>query len=415
MKGGYAREQRNMEQSVFTVSRLNRCINDMLRSNAALRNVRVSGELSNYKAHPSGHHYFTLKDDESCIKCVMFRSDVSKLRFRPDNGMSVVATGRVEVFMRDGVHQLYCTSMQPQGLGELYAAYEKLKARLDAEGLFDNAHKKPLPRFPGRIALITSDSGAAVRDMIRVTGRRWPMAKLLVMSVRVQGAEAPAEIVSALNYANRHRLADLIITGRGGGSIEDLWAFNDENVARAIYASEIPVISAVGHEPDKPISDYVADRPAATPSNGAEMAVPDQMKVRDELQSFEIRANQAVRKELEALRRTLTQLSQRRVIQSPTGYMEQKRMELDYMSTHLVAAAEKTVAAARREQVRLAAALDALSPLKVLSRGYACAVNGSGAAVSSVSSVETGELLSLRLSDGELGCRVEEKRERTVR
>lgn len=402
-----------MGENIFSVSQLNSRIRDLLEGDAALQSVCVSGELSNYKVYPSGHHYFTLKDAESSMRCVMFRSAASKLHFKPESGMSVVAMGRVAVYLRDGAYQLYCTALQIQGTGDLHAAYEQLKAKLAAEGLFDSARKKPIPRFPGRIAVITSGAGAAVRDIIRVSGKRWPMAKIIVMPVRVQGVEAPPEIAGALAYANRHKVADLIITGRGGGSIEDLWAFNDERVARAIYASEIPVISAVGHEPDVTIADYVADLRAATPSNGAELAVPDQSEMREALLGAEIRAQQAVRKKLGTLRDTLTQLSSRRVIQSPTGYIEQKRMELDYMRTHLAAAAEKTVSDARRSQVRLAASLDALSPLRVLARGYAAAATDAGAVVRSVRDVETGDKLSLRLHDGSLSCRVEGKQERT--
>lgn len=402
-----------MPENILSVTALNSRIKNMLDSDSVLQNVCVSGELSNYKLHSSGHHYFTLKDAESSIRCVMFRSAASKLRFRPESGMKVLASGRVSVFPRDGAYQLYCESLMPQGAGDLHAAFEQLKAKLAAEGLFDPAHKKPIPRFPARIAVITSGTGAAVRDIIRVTGKRWPMAKIIVMPVRVQGAEAPPEIVGALGYANRHRVAGLIIAGRGGGSIEDLWAFNDERVARAIYASEIPVISAVGHEPDVTIADYVADLRAATPSNGAELAVPDQSEMRSLLSGAEIRAQQAMLKKLENLRRRLTQLSERRVIQSPTGYIDQKRMELDHAGDRLISAAERKLASARREQVRLAASLDALSPLKVLARGYAVAATDSGAALRSVKDVETGDLLSLRLHDGGLRCRVEEKEERT--
>ncbi|MCM1149247.1 MAG: exodeoxyribonuclease VII large subunit, partial [Butyricicoccus sp.] len=342
-----------MPENILSVTALNSRIKNMLDSDSVLQNICVSGELSNYKLHSSGHHYFTLKDAGSSIRCVMFRSAASKLRFRPESGMSVLASGRVSVFPRDGAYQLYCESLSPQGAGDLHVAFEQLKSKLAAEGLFDRAHKKPLPRFPARIAVITSGSGAAVRDVIRVTGKRWPMAKITVMPVRVQGAEAPPEIVGALNYANRHNVAELIIAGRGGGSIEDLWAFNDERVARAIYASEIPVISAVGHEPDVTIADFVADMRAATPSNGAELAVPDQSEMRSLLSGAEIRARQAMRKKLDNLRRQLTQLSDRRVIQSPTGYIDQKRMELDHAGDRLISAAERRLAAARREQVRL--------------------------------------------------------------
>jgi exodeoxyribonuclease VII large subunit len=402
-----------MNETVFTVTQLNNHIKGLLELDPMLQNVCVKGELSNYKVYPSGHHYFTLKDAEGSIRCVMFRSSASKLRFRPESGMGVTAFGRVSVYPRDGAYQLYCTDMQPQGMGDLHVAYEQLKAKLDAEGLFAREHKKPIPRFPERIAVITSGAGAAVRDIIRVSGKRWPMAKIIVLPVRVQGTEAPAEIVGAINYANRYQVADLIITGRGGGSIEDLWAFNDERVARAIYASEIPVISAVGHEPDVTIADFVADLRAATPSNGAELALPDQAEMRESLMSVEIRAFQAMKKRLEALRRSLDQLSARPVLVSPTGYIDQKRMELDYLRTRLTSSAEKTVSAGRHEYVRLAASLDALSPLKVLTRGYAVATRADGNVLRRVSDADEGEMIDLRLSNGSLSCRVEGVSERT--
>ena len=218
----------------LTVSELNEAVRSLLESDLRFRNLCVEGELSNYKIYPSGHHYFTLKDQESSLKCVMFRSSAAKLRFRPENGMRVLVSGSLRVYPRDGAYQLYCISIVPDGVGDLQVAFEQLKQRLYAEGLFDETHKKPLPAFPGRIAIITSSAGAAVHDMIRILRQRWPMTKVLLLPVRVQGAEAPAEIASAIRYANRHQVADLIITGRGGGSLEDLWAFNDERVARAI-------------------------------------------------------------------------------------------------------------------------------------------------------------------------------------
>lgn len=402
-----------MEETVFSVTELNNRIKGLFELDPMLQNVCVRGELSNYKVYPSGHHYFTMKDAESSIRCVMFRSSASKLRFRPESGMGVTAFGRVAVYTRDGAYQLYCTDLQPQGMGDLHVAYEQLKAKLSAEGLFAPEHKKSIPRFPDRIAVITSGAGAAVRDIIRVSGKRWPMAKLIVLPVRVQGVEAPPEIVGAINYANRHHVADLIITGRGGGSIEDLWAFNDERVARAIYASEIPVISAVGHEPDVTIADFVADLRAATPSNGAELAVPDQAELRETLMSAEIRAMQAMKKKLDALRRSLNELSGRRVMQSPTGYIDQKRMELDYLRSRLASAAEKTVGGSRREYVRLAASLDALSPLKVLSRGYSVATRADGHVLRRVNDADDGEMIDVRLTDGSLSCRVEGRTERT--
>ena len=268
-----------MSDNVWSVGELTRQIKDLLDGESSLQHIYVRGELSNYKIYPSGHHYFTIKDEEATLKAVMFRREASRLRFRPESGMKVIALGRITVYPRDGVYQLYVTELVPDGVGDLHAAFEQLKAKLAEEGLFDRSHKKPLPPYPERIAVITSSAGAAVRDVIRVATKRFPVAKLIVMPVRVQGAEAPPEIVSALRYANRWKVADLIITGRGGGSIEDLWAFNDERVARAIYESEIPVISAVGHEPDVTIADFVADMRAATPSNGAELAVPDKSEL----------------------------------------------------------------------------------------------------------------------------------------
>ena len=264
-----------MEKKILSVGQINEYLKLKLDADPRLSNVAIRGELSNYKIYPSGHHYFTLKDPEGVLRCVMFKSSAMKLRFRPENGMKVILYGRITAFPRDGQYQMYCTSITPEGIGDLHVAFEQLKAKLGAEGLFDEAHKKDLPKYPERIALITSGAGAAVRDMIRILRQRYPVCKVIVMPVRVQGAEAPAEIVGAIRYANRHRIADLIITGRGGGSMEDLWAFNDERVARAIYDSEIPVISAVGHEPDVTIADFVADLRAPTPSAAAELVVPD--------------------------------------------------------------------------------------------------------------------------------------------
>ena len=263
-----------MEQHVFSVTEVNQYIKSIIDGVPQLGDLLIRGELSNYKVYPSGHHYFTLKDGESAIRCVMFRSSAGRLRFRPESGMQVIAGGRISVYPRDGAYQLYCTSLSADGIGDLYVAFEQLKDKLNREGLFDPAHKKPLPPYPRRIAIVTSSAGAAVHDMIRILRRRYPIAKVLLLPVRVQGVEAPPEIVGAIRYANRWQLADVLIVGRGGGSIEDLWAFNDERVARAIYASEIPVISAVGHEPDVTISDFVADRRASTPSNAAEIAGP---------------------------------------------------------------------------------------------------------------------------------------------
>ncbi len=396
-----------MSESI-TVSELNQIIKSLVDGEPLLNRVCVRGELSNYKIYPSGHHYFTLKDAESSLRCVMFKSSASKLRFRPESGMGVTAFGRISVFPRDGAYQLYCSDLIPEGTGDLQIAYEQLKAKLAAEGLFDPRHKKPLPQYPKKIAIITSSAGAAVHDMIRILGRRWPMTKVMLLPVRVQGVEAPPEIVGAIRYANRHNVADLIITGRGGGSIEDLWAFNDERVARAIYESELPVISAVGHEPDVTISDYVADVRASTPSNAAEIAVPDEADIRELLANMSIRQTQAMRKSITRLSTRLDDFKGRRVLRDPMAYVDTKRSELDHVQDRLVAAAEKLCSANRHKFVALASALDAMSPLKVLSRGYAIASDSEGKLVKSVGDVAGGDVLSLSVSDGTIKCTVEE-------
>ncbi len=373
----------------------------------ALADVCVRGELSNYKIYPSGHHYFTLKDSESSIRCVMFKSSASKLRFRPESGMGVTAFGRVSVYPRDGAYQLYCSGLMPEGTGDLQVAFEQLKKKLDEEGLFDRTHKKPLPRYPERIAIITSSAGAAVHDIIRILGHRWPLTKVLLLPVRVQGTEAPPEIVGAIRYANEFKVADIIITGRGGGSIEDLWAFNDERVARAIYASEIPVISAVGHEPDVTISDYVADVRASTPSNAAELAVPDINEFTEGLHSYEIRSRQAMAKRLAALRTKLDSISGKRVMQDPAASIDNRRIELDRSRDRLVSAQEHILSEKKHEFVRLTAALDAMSPLKVLSRGYSITTGSGGKNIKSVNEIHAGDKLTVRLADGTAGCTVD--------
>lgn len=397
-----------MDSRVLSVTELNKHIKSMLDGDSLLASIAVIGELSNYKTYPSGHHYFTIKDSESALRCVMFKGNASKLRFMPENGMSVTAVGRVTVYPRDGAYQLYCSDLVPEGVGALHIAFEQLKDKLGKEGLFDPSHKKPLPRYPDTIAVITSSAGAAVRDIIRVLGKRWPLSKVVILPVRVQGEEAPLEIVGALRYANRYKVGDLIITGRGGGSIEDLWAFNDERVVRAIYESNIPVISAVGHEPDITISDYVADLRAATPSNGAELAVPDQSELRESLSAFDIRTSQAMAKKLSQLKAHVEELATRRVMQTPTAYVDQKRMELDRRAIALSSRYERQLSAKKHEYVRLAASLEALSPLKVLSRGYSVVTNAEDRMLTDSASAKVGERVKVTLSKGSLMCQIDE-------
>ena len=396
-----------MERSALSVTELNQYVKNLVDGDELLMDLCVRGELSNYKIYPSGHHYFTLKDAESSLRCVMFKYSAMKLRFRPENGMSVTAFGRVSVYLRDGAYQLSCTALMPEGMGDLQVAFEQMKAKLSAEGLFDTAHKKPLPPFPEKIAIITSSAGAAIHDMIRILGHRWPMTKVILLPVRVQGVEAPAEIAGAIRYANEFQVADLIITGRGGGSLEDLWAFNDERVARAIYASRIPVISAVGHEPDVTISDYVADRRASTPSNAAEIAVPDWHEMQDGLQNYEIRSRQAMEKMLKSLAQRLDALKSKRVLTDPGVYLDNRRMDLDRARDRLLAASERQLAAKRQSFVKLGAALDAMSPLRVLSRGYTVSSDADGTILKSVKDLQPGQELSVRFLDGTADCRVE--------
>ena len=396
-----------MNMQPLTVSELNAHIKRLLDGDMLLGSLAVRGELSNYKIYSSGHHYFTLKDADSSLRCVMFRSSASRIRFRPENGMGVTAVGSVSVYQRDGAYQLYCTELIPTGMGDLYLAFEQLKARLSKEGLFDPAHKKPIPAYPKRIAVITSGSGAAVRDIIRVLGHRWPDAQVVVLPVRVQGVEAPPEIVGAIRYANRFHVGDLIITGRGGGSMEDLWAFNDERVARAIFESELPVISAVGHEPDVTISDFVADLRAATPSNAAELAVPDQAEIRELLTGLQARMEHTLRRELVHHANRLKDLSARKVLSSPTAYLDFKRMELDRLQSKMITVSDGWLAERRQQFGQVAASLDAMSPLKVLARGYAVAVNQKGNIIRSTADAEGGDRLRLRVTDGEIRCRVE--------
>ena len=389
-----------MERQILSVGQINDYIKTRLDNDTGLRNIAIRGELSNYKVYPSGHHYFTIKDGTGAMKCVMFKSAAMRLRFRPENGMQVIAMGSVTVYVRDGVYQLYCTGMVMDGIGDLYAAFEQLKSKLDAQGLFDQAHKKPLPKLPGTIGIVTSSAGAAVHDMLRILRKRYPLTRVKLLPVRVQGVEAPAEIAGAIAYANHHKLADLLIVGRGGGSIEDLWAFNDEMVARAIYDSEIPVISAVGHEPDVTISDFVADLRAATPSNAAELAVPDQDALWQTLDDMQNAMAIAMQTKINRAGERLRNLSGRPVLKSPLASFESRRKALELMKNRLVSAQTGTVARNRQRFVAQVSKLDAMSPLKVLTRGYAMVSKEDGAIVRSVSDVQIGDPISVRVSDG---------------
>lgn len=401
-----------MARQVLTITQLNEYIRSRMDADPFLSGIAVRGEISNYKLYPSGHHYFTLKDEGAALKCVMFKSSAQRLRFRPENGMRIIAMGKVSVYPRDGVYQLSCTALAMDGIGDLYAAFEQLKGKLAKEGLFDPSHKKPLPQYPGTIGIITSSAGAAVHDMLRILRKRYPLTNVRLLPVRVQGAEAPGEIAAAIRYANHYKLADLLIVGRGGGSIEDLWAFNDERVAYAIYESAIPVISAVGHEPDVTISDFVADLRAATPSNAAELAVPDQQALRQTLDSFSNVMANALGRQIKASRQRLKVLSESQSLKSPTGYLEQRRKNLQLLRNRMISAQNASLARNKQRYIANISKLDAMSPLKVLTRGYSMAQTEDGTLLRSVSQVELGQRISVSLSDGRISATVMEREER---
>ena len=400
-----------MEQQILSITQINEYIRTKMDADPLLGNVAVRGEISNYKMYPSGHHYFTLKDENGALKCVMFKNSALRLRFHPENGMKVIAMGKISVFPRDGAYQLYCSAMVMDGIGDLHAAFEQLKAKLAGEGLFDPAHKKPLPQYPGVIGIVTSSAGAAVHDMLRILRKRYPLSKVRLFPVRVQGVEAPPEIVGAIRYANRFQLADLLIVGRGGGSIEDLWAFNDERVARAIYDSVIPVISAVGHEPDVTISDYVADLRAATPSNAAELGVPDQQALRQVLDGYCDTMATSLARQIKAGRQHLKALSDSPALRSPTAYLEQRRQAVLLSKNRLLSVYTQNVENKRRRFVEQTAKLDAMSPLKVLTRGYAMAQKKDGTVLRSVSQVEIADEIAITVGDGRVSAMVTDVKE----
>lgn len=400
-----------MSQKILSVTQINEYIRAMMDEDALLAGVSVRGEISNYKVYPSGHHYFTIKDDGAALKCVMFRGNATRLRFRPDNGMQVLAMGKISVYPRDGAYQLYCTSLILDGVGDLYAAFEQLKIKLANAGLFDQQHKKPIPKYPNTIGIITSSAGAAVHDMLRILNKRFPLVKVLLLPVRVQGVEAPGEISAAIAYANKHHLADLLIVGRGGGSIEDLWAFNDEIVAKAIFDSEIPIISAVGHEPDVTISDFVADLRAATPSNAAELAVPDQYALRQTLDSVLSAMQTTLQRQLSASQKQLQVLSGSVTLKSPDVYLQQTHKNLLSLRDKLLSAQNLGISRQRQSFLGLAAKLDALSPLKVLARGYAVTSNDSGDIICSVMQTNINESITITFQDGSVNATVNEIKE----
>ncbi|MBE6550202.1 MAG: exodeoxyribonuclease VII large subunit [Ruminococcaceae bacterium] len=404
-----------MEQkNALTVTQLNEYIKMMFDSQPTLNRLLVRGEISNFVNHRSGHFYFTLKDEGSLIKAVMFKSSAMKINFQPENGMRVVARGKVSVFPRDGQYQLYADDMELDGIGALYVAFEQLKNKLAAEGLFDESRKKPLPRFPSKIGIITSPTGAAIRDMINVTGRRYPMAEITIYPALVQGSDAPRSLAAGIRYFNNsENHPDVIIIGRGGGSIEDLWAFNNEQLARFIANSEIPVISAVGHETDFTICDFVADRRAPTPSAAAELAVPDSYELYTRIKAYESRVGTLLSRKLSNGSDRLRILSRSRVLTSPETLFDNLKLRVDRNSDILDASIKSKMTLSRSELKTASGKLSSLSPLAVLSRGYGAVTDADGNIVKSVSSLDIGQKIDVTLSDGSVTAEIINKKEAT--
>lgn len=393
-----------MEPKIATVSQINGYIKKIFDSNIILNDIWIKGEISNFKLHHSGHMYITLKDDGGVLKAVMFKSAAAGLTFRPEDGMKVLARGRISVYEAGGAYQLYVNELIPDGVGELYIAYEQLKKRLEEEGLFSAEHKKPLPQYPERVGVITAATGAAVRDIINVITRRYPAAEIILFPALVQGAGAAATICRGLEYFNDTDSVDVIIAGRGGGSIEDLWAFNEECVARAIYASSIPVISAVGHETDFTIADFVADMRAPTPSAAAELAVPSQTELYSRIMINKSRISNAMTKRLTAERKNLNNLQPR----SPMSRIQDEYIRIDNLTKQMEKNFKIKLISKGEQLGTLAAKLDALSPLKVMTRGYAIPMDEDGGIIKSAKELMSGAEFDLKMADGTVECRVRE-------
>ncbi|MBO5970431.1 MAG: exodeoxyribonuclease VII large subunit [Clostridia bacterium] len=396
----------NPNEQAFSVTQLNEYVKMLIDSDEILQTAAVCGEISNFKHHyATGHLYFTLKDERSSVKCVMFARDAARLKFEPENGMTVTAWGRVSVFPRDGAYQLYVGFMSPSGLGEQFYAFEMLKQKLASEGLFDAARKKMIPKFPKKIGIITSPTGAAVRDLYNVLTRRWPIVEIELFPALVQGTGAASSLRKGIEYFDSKDDIDVVIIGRGGGSGEDLSAFNDEALARSIAASKIPVISAVGHEVDVSISDFVADLRAPTPSAAAELAVPDMGEYNAILSSHLGRIKGIVSRRIEFGESRLKTLSESSVLKSPEKYFDIKFTELDYLAERLVDKYDDIIKANGSKFSSLVAKLEALSPLSVLSRGYSI-TNKGDKAVSSVAEISSGDDLVLVFNDGKVDVKV---------
>ncbi len=396
-----------MPQEPITISQLNRYIKAVLAEDSNLKGICLKGEISNFTDHKkTGHFYFTLKDDTASVRAIMFHGYASKVKFTPENGMNVIVTGNVQVFERDGVYQIYCETMEPDGIGALYLAFEQLKERLAKEGLFDPAHKKPLPPLPAKIGVLTAKTGAAIQDIINILSRRYPLATLVLVPTLVQGENAPASIIRSLRLIQQRDDIDVLILGRGGGSIEDLWAFNDEAVAREIYACRIPVISAVGHEIDYTIADFVADLRAPTPSAAAELVAPDCGALWQGLDNnANLMYNYTVN-ELQSKYNQLKGLADRLRLNSPAAAVMNNRNTLEHLYKRFAAAFSASVEEREQRLLKSVEVLEALSPLKVLTRGYSITFAEEGGVLTSAEDVKAGDIVKTRLRDGEFASKV---------
>lgn len=394
-----------MEYNPITVTDLNLYIKDKFNNDEYLNNVLIKGEISNFKHHYTGHMYFTLKDEKSLIKCVMFKSYTANLNFVPKDGMKVIILGTVSVFERDGVYQIYCKGMQEDGLGSLHIAYEELKAKLEKEGLFDLKYKKAIPKMPKCIGVLTSNTGAVIRDIINVSTRRNPNVYIKLLPVPVQGEGAAVKIAKAIKLMNEQKMADVIIIARGGGSLEDLWPFNEEIVARAIFESELPVISAVGHETDFSISDFVADLRAPTPSAAAELAVPNISDIIVKLDSYNLRYKNALKKKIEVMRLRYEKCMMNRAFRNPLQGIQDRYMYIDKLNKSMQSNINSKVQISKTKMVEIIAKLDGLSPLKTLTRGYTI-LEKNGSVVKSVKNLNIGDEINIRLIDGNAKAKI---------
>ena len=388
------------ERMTLSVTQLNEYIKMLLDGNPVLSDILVKGEISNFTNHRTGHFYFSLKDESGIVRAVMFKAYAGKLAFLPEDGMKVTVHGRVSSFVRDGQYQIYVDDIQPDGVGSLYIAFEQLKRKLAAEGLFDTERKRPIPKLPRRIGIVTSPTGAAIRDMINVLGRRFPYAEVILYPALVQGSGAAPSIIEGIRYFNATRSADVLIVGRGGGSMEDLWAFNDENLARWVAASEIPIISAVGHETDFTICDFAASLRAPTPSAAAELAVPDTEDIKRRLENVNTRNRNNIMASLSRARQKLDSVSKLGVLSSPDRLLDERRMNLLYCSEKLQRQAQSYLSDGKIRFAGIAEKLGALNPLGIISRGYSAVTDGHGDVVRSVGQISTGDTLKVRFSDG---------------